>query len=141
MDKGIRSREQRITRLPILPALAVGKGVRMVFDPRPGLMRLPAYGVTTLLFYVADSANHTIRKIAIATGEVTTIAGAPGPAASVDGAGTTARFGFVEGLWGDGTYLFVSDFGNRTIRKIEIASGNVTTLAGSPGVQALVDGT
>src|SRR5262245_24146470 len=50
--------------------------------------------------YVADSANHTIRKIAIATGEVTTIAGAPGPAASVDGAGTTARFGFVEGLWG-----------------------------------------
>ncbi len=91
--------------------------------------------------FIADGANHAIRKIVLATGQVTTLAGAPGPSASVDGVGTAARFGFIEGLWGDGTFLYVADLGNRTIRKVEIASGNVTTLAGSPGAQALADGT
>src|SRR5436853_6161777 len=90
--------------------------------------------------YVADGGNHTIRRIDLTTAQVTTLAGAPGPAGSVDGTGSAARFGYIEGLWGDGSYLYVADVGNRTIRKVEIASGNVTTLAGSAGVQGLVDG-
>ena len=97
------------------------------------------WGDSTFL-YIADGGNHTIRRIVIATGQVTTLTGAPGPVGSVDGAATVARFSLVEGLWGDGTYLYVSDLGNRTIRKVEISSGAVTTLAGSPGAQDLVDG-
>ncbi|MBI2149466.1 MAG: hypothetical protein HYU27_02520, partial [Acidobacteria bacterium] len=83
--------------------------------------------------YIADGGNHAIRKIVLATGQVSTLAGAPGPAGSVDATGVVARFGVVEGLWSDGTFLFVADLGNRTIRKVEIATGIVTTLAGSPG--------
>lgn len=90
--------------------------------------------------YIADGGNHAIRKIVLATGQVSTLAGAPGPAGSVDATGAAARFGVVEGLWGDGIFLYVSDLGNRTIRKVEIATGIVTTLAGSPGVQGLTDG-
>jgi hypothetical protein len=90
--------------------------------------------------YVADGGNHTIRKIVLSTGQVTTLAGAAGPAGSVDAVGTDARFDILEGMWGDGTHLYVSDLGNRTIRKVEIASGTVTTVAGASGVQGLTDG-
>ena len=47
--------------------------------------------------YVADGGNHSIRKIVLETGQVTTLAGAPGVGGSVDAAGSAARFGFVEG--------------------------------------------
>jgi len=42
-------------------------------------------------FYVADSTNHTIRKVT-ADGVVGTFAGSPGNAGSVDGQGAAARF-------------------------------------------------
>src|SRR6185295_12816768 len=90
--------------------------------------------------YVADSANNAIRKIVLSTGAVTTLVGAAGPGGYVDGAPATARFDFVEGLWGDGSFLYVSDLVNRNIRKVEISTGVVSTLAGGAGVQGLVDG-
>jgi len=90
--------------------------------------------------YVADSGNHSIRKIVLETGQVTTLAGSAGASGAIDATGSAARFGFVEGLWGDGTNLYVADVGNRTIRSVEIASGNVTTIAGLAGTQNLADG-
>ncbi len=81
--------------------------------------------------YVADEGNSTIRKIVIATGAVTTIAGLAGSPGAVDGAGSAARLGFPLGITTDGTNLYVTDGGNNTVRKIAIASGAVTTLAGS----------
>ena len=42
--------------------------------------------------YVADSSNNTIRKVVIATGAVTTLAGVAGAAGSADGTGAAARF-------------------------------------------------
>ena len=41
--------------------------------------------------YVADTDNHTIRRIVLATGVVTTIAGTVGVFGAVDGVGTAAR--------------------------------------------------
>jgi hypothetical protein len=77
--------------------------------------------------YVADYGNHTIRKIATSTGEVTTLAGST-TSGAVDGTGTSASFYCPSRIATDGTYLFVIDQGDSSIRKIDIASGAVTTL-------------
>ena len=100
-------------------------------------------GITTdgINLYIADSANNTIRKIVIATGAVTTLAGLAGSAGSTDGMGTAARFYSPWGITTDGTNLYVVDSGNYTIRKIVISTGAVTTLAGSAGIQGSTDGT
>lgn len=89
-------------------------------------------GITTdgTNLYVADSSNNMIRKVAIATGEVTTLAGAA-VAGYADGIGTSARFNIPYGITTDGTYLYVAESGNNMIRKVAIATGKVTTLAGS----------
>src|SRR5262249_15548067 len=52
--------------------------------------------------YVADTNNHTIRKVVLATGVVTTVAGAAIMAGSADGIGTAARFRFPSGMAVDG---------------------------------------
>jgi hypothetical protein len=87
--------------------------------------------------FVADSANNKIKRIVIASGLVTTLAGpAQGTTTSgdVDGAANSARFNFPMGLAADAANLYVADSGNNKIRKIVISSGLVSTLAGpSPG--------
>jgi len=80
--------------------------------------------------YVADTGNDAIRRITIATGAVTTIAGSVGVTGAVDATGTAARFRGPEGIWGDGTNLYVADYGNHSIRRIVLSSGAVTTIAG-----------
>lgn len=91
--------------------------------------------------YVADTGNHTIRKIT-AAGVVTTLAGSVGQAGSADGTGSSARFNAPLGLALDGSgNLLVADQNNSTIRKIVLASGAVSTLAGSAGVSGGADGT
>jgi hypothetical protein len=98
-------------------------------------------GITTdgTNLYVADSFNHKIRKIVIATGVVTTFAGS-GTAGTVDAIGTAASFSSPYGITTDGTNLYLTDSGNNKIRMIVIATGVVTTLAGS-GTAGAVDAT
>ena len=91
--------------------------------------------------YVTDSGNYTIRKLVIATGEVTTIAGLAGSDGSTDGTGSSARFYYPIGITTDGTNLYVADTGSHTIRKIVIATGVVTTIAGLAGSGGSTDGT
>ncbi len=87
----------------------------------------------------ATDANHTIRQIVIATGVVTTLAGTSGLGGSMDGTGAAARFHFPNSLTTDGTSLYVADMSNNAIRKIVIATGVVTTLAGSASVSGSAD--
>lgn len=101
------------------------------------------YGITTdnTNLYVADTGNNTIRKIVIATGVVTTLAGTTGTAGHTDGTGTAAGFSGPYGITTDGTNLYVADTGNSTIRKVVIATGEVSTLAGTAGVVGNTDET
>ncbi len=90
--------------------------------------------------FVADTWNHTIRKISMG-GAVTTRAGLAGNPGSLDGSVTKARFNSPTGIAVDSaTNLYVADFSNHTIRRIT-ASGSVSTIAGSPGLWGNVDGT
>jgi hypothetical protein len=90
--------------------------------------------------FIADTYNYTVRKLVLATGAVTTFAGAAGQADTVDATGAAARFGDVFGLVGDGAgNLFVSD-GTNTIRKIVVATRAVTTIAGAPQQFTVADG-
>jgi len=90
--------------------------------------------------FVADTYNHTIRKITSA-GIVTTLAGSAGNIGSADGTGSAARFNFPFGIAVDTAgNLFVADSENSAIRKVT-SVGVVTTLAGTAGVTGSVDGT
>ncbi|HWV15210.1 MAG TPA: hypothetical protein VN030_07240 [Cellvibrio sp.] len=90
--------------------------------------------------YVADSGSYVIRKIKIATGEMSVLAGKPGVLGSMDGIGEAANFSWPRGMATDGTCLYIADTGNKTIRKLELASGKVTTLAGVANVSGHRDG-
>ncbi len=74
----------------------------------------------------------TIRKVVIATAEVTTLAGNPSVYGTANGTGGAATFTELEGIALDGQgNLFVGDVYGRNIRQVVIATGVVTTLAGS----------
>lgn len=87
--------------------------------------------------YVADSANHRIRKIT-PDGTVSTLAG-DGVSGYLDGEALEARFSYPRDLAIDRNgALYVADNGNNRIRKIS-AQGMVTTLSGD-GVRGFYDG-
>ena len=100
------------------------------------------FGITRAgnLLYVTDTFNHTIRRIDPASGAVTTIAGKAGEPGSSDGAARDARFNEPAGITSDGENLFVADNANDTIRRIDLATGLVSTIAGSPGQTGSNDG-
>jgi len=85
--------------------------------------------------FVADTANNTIRRFDAATRAVTTVAGVAAESGAADGTGSAARFNWPSGIAvdGAGTTAYVADWGNSTIRRIQLASGVVTTLAGTTG--------
>ncbi len=97
--------------------------------------------------FVADTFNHTIRQIDVATAAVTTLAGAPPTCGSANGTGSAARFCYPQGISyspPDAIYtqgrLFIADNGNRIIRQLDVATGAVTTLAGTAGSFGSADG-
>jgi sugar lactone lactonase YvrE len=91
--------------------------------------------------YIADTDNHTIRKVVAATGSVTTLAGLAGVSGSADGTGSQARFDNPSDVAVDGAgNVYVADTLNNTLRKVT-ASGVVSTLAGTPGSSGSSDGT
>ena len=85
--------------------------------------------------YVADTHNHTIRKIVLSTGAVTTLAGTAGASGSADGKGAAARFNEPHDVAIDSTdtNLYIVD-GGQTVRKIVLATDVVTTIAGKAEV-------
>jgi sugar lactone lactonase YvrE len=90
--------------------------------------------------YVADFHNDMIRTVDVATGEVSTLAGS-GERGSDDGYGAEASFSMPDGLAlsPDGKFLFVGDGRSARVRKVDVESGEVTTLAGS-GKKGMKDG-
>lgn len=113
---------------------ADGVGTAASFNGNGGLAFDSAGNV-----FVSDWDNHVVRRIA-PNGTVITFAGSPGAPGSANGTGAAARFTNPNGLAIDASdNVYVSDWGNHTIRRITPA-GVVTTVVGSPGAPGSVDG-
>lgn len=109
---------------PLIGGTSDGSGASARFL-RPRQLAQDASGT----LYVADTGNHSIRKISL-SGGVTTLAGSSGFAGSTDGIGSAARFRSPNSLVvaPDGN-LYVADTSNLPIRKVT-PEGVVTTVAG-----------
>ncbi len=107
------------------------------FDNPSGLVISP----DDRYLYVADTANNRIRRVTIATGETTLIAGS-GTAGYKDGLGSAAQFSrpFGVDVSSDGKTLYVADSRNHVIRAIDLTTNAVTTLAGT-GSSGYLDST
>jgi sugar lactone lactonase YvrE len=83
--------------------------------------------------YVADSLNHRIRRIDFAKDEITTVAGTGEAGLAGDGGpALAAKFNNPRDLeFGPDGRLYVADTDNHVVRAIDLASGVVTTVAGT----------
>ena len=119
-----------------------GSGTSVVFNGPQGLASAPPY------LYVADTSNHCIRRVTIATAFTAAVAGVcqngygtnPPPGSGyADGTGTAAMFyspaglafysGASSGVFATNT-LFIADRNNHRVRAMS-TTFDVTTLAGS----------
>lgn len=92
--------------------------------------------------YIADAENHRIRQIAT-DGTITTIAGAGTAGLSGDGGqATDAELNAPQGIIVDGNGdLIIADTENSVIRKIDMTTGVITTIAGDGTASFGGDGT
>jgi len=88
--------------------------------------------------YIADSADHRIRKVTAATGIITTIAGNgnicanPTSACGDGGLATSATLNFPEGIAVDSLgNVFIADTRDNRIREIPAGSANIVAFAGT----------
>jgi len=83
--------------------------------------------------YISDGFNNVIRKIHIPTGIITTIAGVDTVGFSGDeGTATNAKLYVPEAVFADTLgNVYIADAGNNRIRKVDVSSGIITTIAGS----------
>src|SRR5439155_23906962 len=81
--------------------------------------------------YIADPNNNRIRKVAAATGIITTVAGG-GSSLGDGGAATSASLYDPTALALDASgNLYIADQNNHRIRKVDAATGIITTVAGN----------
>lgn len=83
--------------------------------------------------YVADSENHLVWRWNKATEEIARVAGTGQAGYSGDGgpataAGLNAPYGMALDVSGN---LYIADAGNHRIRRVDVASGTITTIAGT----------
>ncbi len=114
-----------------------------------GLASLASIGYTAGItidkignLYIADQNSHRVRKVDLGTGIITTIAGTGVAGNSGDGFSAilaelnTPSFVCVD----TNNNIFISDVLNRKIRKVDIASGIISTFAGNGLMASSGDG-
>lgn len=82
--------------------------------------------------YIADALNHRIRKIERSTGLISTICGMGAVGNTGDGGlATNAKFNLATGLCLDQSgNIYIADILNNNLRKIDVTSGTISTVAG-----------
>jgi sugar lactone lactonase YvrE len=111
---------------------ADGTGLNARFSAITGMVVLPSGDM-----YVSDLAS--VRKVT-AAGVVSTLAGNNANRGYANGTGASAVFGTLLSITYDGKNLIVVDSGQEILRKIDPATGVVTTVFGTPALRESVDG-
>jgi len=91
--------------------------------------------------YVANSRNNTVEAIDATTRSLRIVAGKLFQEGSNDGVGEAARFNSPDGMTINGQDLYLCDTNNSDIRKINVGSGAVTTVAGTANIGGTEDAT
>ena len=93
--------------------------------------------------YIADTENHKIRMINIASAVVTTVAGVGTPGWTGDGGpALSAELNYPIDLeCADNGDLYIADTHNHVVRRIDATTGIITTVAGSGSIGFSPDGT
>lgn len=83
--------------------------------------------------YIADNTENRIRKVTASTGIISTVAGNGTQGYSGDGgAATSAELSQPDGVALDPAgNIYISDYGNYRVRKVTLATGIITTVAGN----------
>jgi hypothetical protein len=110
-----------------------GTGGQARFDAPSGI----ATDGTTV--WVADAGNNLIRAIDMQSATVSNLAGQLNAPGTGDGTGNGATLESQRGLAWDGKFLYQIQ-GNGVLRQIDVNSGKVVTVAGSPNTNAFMDG-
>ncbi|HMV76688.1 MAG TPA: hypothetical protein PKN56_12450 [Leptospiraceae bacterium] len=79
--------------------------------------------------YISDKSADAVYSVGIGIWTLNTLAG--GVQGHLNGIGTAAKFKNPEGIVSDGTNLYICDTGNNSVRKIDLFSGTVSTVAGN----------
>jgi DNA-binding beta-propeller fold protein YncE len=130
------------------PFYLAGTGSKGDRDGQPGVSALNAPHNLAIApsgdIYIADTFNHKIRKYDPKTKELTTFAGTGKPGFSGDD-GPTQSASFNEAyhvaLDPQGTHLYLADLKNNRIRRIDLKTQVVATVAGNGKKGAPVEGT
>jgi sugar lactone lactonase YvrE len=93
--------------------------------------------------YIAERDNHVIRKVDATTGAISTLAGTGKPGFAGDGGpASLAQLRQPHSIAVDptGRALLICDIGNHRLRRVELATGVIDTLAGTGDRQPTPDG-
>jgi sugar lactone lactonase YvrE len=82
--------------------------------------------------YIADTSNDRIRRVDAASGIVTTVVGGTQGSSGDGGPAISAELSYPEGVTSDAAgNLYIADTLNNRIRKVDAATGIITTVAGN----------
>jgi sugar lactone lactonase YvrE len=87
--------------------------------------------------FIADTGNHRIRRVDARTGEISTVAGGGDPDGEGGDAGdggpaTAAQLRGPRGVAVDAAgHVFIADTGNHRVRRVDAATGLISTIAGT----------
>jgi DNA-binding beta-propeller fold protein YncE len=84
--------------------------------------------------YVSDNLNHRVRRVDMTSGAISVLAGT-GSCYFSDGMGNASGLCYPVGLSVDalGNYLYIADSNNYRVRRVDLSSGFMSTVAGNGG--------
>ena len=86
------------------------------------------------ILYITDGGNHRVRKVVLSTGIITTVAGSGAGLPVPDGGpATSAKLSLPQGIAVGSGSLYIADTNNHKVRRVDLSTGIMTTLAGAGG--------